>query len=221
MTRKIGLALLVAGGLLLAWVGVTVTWGDPLTSLYTRHEQHVLAGRLDALEQEWEGTRAPSRRTVLPAATLRARAVRFERTVRDGGPVGRIAIPRLGLRMVVVEGTSERDLEKGPGHYDERSGRATAFPGQGEVIAIAGHRTTFLHPFLHIDRLRAGDAVTLVMPYGTFTYVVTGHRVVASDDWSILRRGRGERLVLTACHPPHSASHRWVVFARLARAVAI
>jgi len=40
------------------------------------------------------------------------------------------------------------------------------------------------------------------------------HKVVSSGDWSILRRRPFEKLVLSACHPLYSASHRWVVFAR-------
>ena len=53
------------------------------------------------------------------------------------------------------------------------------------------------------------------MPYGRFTYRVVGHRVVSADDWSIIRPRRYPALVLSACHPLFSASHRWVVFARL------
>ena len=124
-------------------------------------------------------------------------------------------MPRLGLNMVVVQGTSKRDLEKGPGHYDARSGVNTSLPGMGGVVAIAGHRTTYLHPFRHIDDLRPGDAIVLRMPYGTFRYTVYYHRIVGSSEWSILRRRRFEKLVLSACHPLYSASHRWVVFARL------
>jgi sortase A len=117
--------------------------------------------------------------------------------------------------MVVIEGTSEGDLKKGPGHYNARSGRRTSVPGLGGVIAIAGHRTTYLHPFRHIDDLRPGDGITLVMPYGTFRYRVYYHRIVDSREWRILRPRRFEKLVLTACHPLYSASHRLVVYARL------
>jgi sortase A len=47
-------------------------------------------------------------------------------------------------------------------------------------------------------------------------YRVTGHRIVRSDDWSIIKPHGYDELVLSACHPLYSASHRWVVFARLA-----
>jgi sortase A len=42
------------------------------------------------------------------------------------------------------------------------------------------------------------------------------HKVVKSNDWSIIRERGFDELVLSACHPLYSASHRWVVFARLA-----
>lgn len=212
MLRRVGLLLCGLGLLVLAWVGVILLWGDPVTSLYTRHEQHELAGRLDVLERNWRQARP----TAVAATTWQDRAGAFRRSLRPGDPLGRIVIPRIGLDMVVVEGTGTAELRKGPGHYDARTARATSLPGLGGVVAIAGHRTTFEHPFRLIDHLHTGDAIVLEMPYGTFTYRVTGYRVVVPTDWSILRPRPWEKLVLTACHPLYSASHRYAVFARLA-----
>ena len=87
-------------------------------------------------------------------------------------------------------------------------------PGLGRTVAIAGHRTTFGAWFRHIDSLRDGDPMSLQTPYGTFRYRVQYHKIVKSDDWGIIRPQGYERLVLSACHPLYSASHRWVVFAR-------
>jgi sortase A len=218
VVRKAGFAVLVLGVSLIAWVAVTIEWGDPITSLFTRHEQHALSRQLDTLDKRW--TTAPLARSTQSnrqnvAALLRARADAVDRALRDGEAMGRIVIPRLHLSMVVVEGTSEGDLRRGPGHYDAASGKDTALPGMGGVVAIAGHRTTYLHPFRHIDDLRPGDNVYLEMPYGTFRYTVFAHRVVASNDWTILRHRAFEKLVLSACHPLYSATHRWIVFARL------
>lgn len=190
------LTLAVAAG---AWAVVTVTWGDPFTSLYTAHAQRALAQELRADDRRWGRARDTA---------VAARA--FRSSLRDGATIGRLVVPRLHLSIVVVQGTDAADLRRGPGHY-----RMTSLPGLGGTIAVAGHRTTWLHPFRHIDELRRGDAVDLHMPYGTFEYRVTGHRVVSADDWSILRRRPWEKLVLSACHPLYSASHRWIVFARL------
>jgi sortase A len=119
------------------------------------------------------------------------------------------------VRVIFVQGTNwAHDLSKGPGHYEE-----TSVPGLGRTTAIAGHRTTFGAPFRHIDRLRRGDLVVLDLPYGTFRYRVLGHRVVNSSAWSIVRPRGFDELVLSACHPLYSASHRWVVFARLSEVI--
>jgi len=226
MIRKAGIVLTSAGLLLLVWLAVTIWWGDPVTSLYTRYEQRGLTTRLDTVERNWLATSRSSAgvavgrtsKTVAArsaAARVAAQALAFRSSLRNGDPIGRIVIPRLHLKMVVVQGTTESDLEKGPGHYDAASGQTTGLPGMGGVIGIAGHRTTYLHPFRHIDDLRSGDRIYLEMPYGTFRYTVYFHKVVLSTDWSILRRRSFEKLVLSACHPLYSATHRWVVFARL------
>jgi sortase A len=177
--------LALAGVVVLSWVALTLLWGEPLTALGTARAQAALSRELDA---------AKPRRT----------------HPREGSALGRILVPRLGLRMVFVEGTSRADLARGPGHY-----RITRMPGRGGTVAIAGHRTTHLRPFRHLDDLRPGNNVYLQMPYGTYRYVVYARRIVDDKDWSILRPRRFEKLVLSACHPLYSASQRIVVFGRL------
>ena len=86
-------------------------------------------------------------------------------------------IPRIGASYVVVKGTGTEDLKSGPGIYPE-----TSFPGGGSTTAIAGHRTTYLAPFRHIDSLRPGNRIMLDMPYAHFTYTVIGQRVVSPSD---------------------------------------
>ena len=54
--------------------------------------------------------------------------------------------------MAFVEGTSRDDLKKGPGHYP-----GTPLPGTIGNAAIAGHRTTYLHPFCGVDKMEPGD----------------------------------------------------------------
>jgi sortase A len=111
--------------------------------------------------------------------------------------------------MVVVNGTSTADLRKGPGHYLE-----TAYPWESSGrVAIAGHRTTYLHPFWSLDKLRPGDVIRLVTEYGTFIYHVTGSRVILPSGIWVLNQTKAPTLVLTTCTPRFSATHRLVVFA--------
>ena len=81
-------------------------------------------------------------------------ARREERQVGTGDAIGRIQISKIGASFDVVQGTDTSSLEKGPGHYPD-----TAFPGLGQTVAIAGHRTTYLAPFRHIDALPASIRV--------------------------------------------------------------
>ena len=125
----------------------------------------------------------------------------------------RLALPRIGLEAVVVEGTDGASLRNGPGHYPD-----TPLPGVRGTVGIAGHRTTYGAPFRDIADLRPGDPVHVRMPYATFTYEVERTRIVAPTAVEVVRRVSYDRLVLSACHPLYSAAQRIVVFARLVRA---
>ncbi len=90
-------------------------------------------------------------------------------------------------------------------------------PGAGGTTAFAGHRTTYLAPFRHLDALDPGDEIDVEMPYASFKYRVERIRIVDPSDVGIVRDVGHEELVLTACHPLYSASQRIAAFARLAR----
>ena len=194
----------------------TLVWKEPLTYLFTLREQAALGGDLELLRdtppsrvqrRELDGLRGARERI-----TFLARAL--GRSAAPGSAIGEIALPRLGVRFVVVKGTSDAALRKGPGAYD-----GVGLPGIPGTAAIAGHRTTYGAPFKRIDRLRAGDPITVAMPYATFTYRVERTRIVDPDDVSVLVPEGHDRLVLSACHPLYSAAQRIVVLARLERAV--
>jgi sortase A len=204
----LGTTLAVAGVLLLAYAAVVVFFGDPITGLYQSWRQHQLAGQLETHFRQFAAL--PKQETVEPFR-YRHNALVFSREVRSGQPIGRIVIPSIHVSQIVINGTSWlHDLSRGPGRYPQ-----TSFPGLGKVTAIAGHRTTFGAPFRDIDQIKRGDLIVMRMPYATFLYRVYAHRIVRSDDWSIIRPHGFDELVLSACHPLYSASHRWVVFARL------
>ena len=86
----------------------------------------------------------------------------------------------------------------------------------GQTVPIAGHRTTYLAPFRHINELVAGDKIIVTMPYGRFTYVVQYQRIVLPTALWVTNNVGYERLVLSACNPLYSAAQRIIVFARLA-----
>jgi sortase A len=209
--RVTGTAMLVAGVALLVWVLVVWRWQDPFTALYTTWKQHQLS---QSYERRAETFQAPSfeatTRSGVTAAQIRVAARRYRLESKRGQAIGRLRVPRLGLNMVVVDGTDHDSLMKGPGRD-----RRTYMPGEGQLIYIAGHRTTYLAPFAHIERMKAGDPISLELPYGTFHYRVFRHRIVEANDLAVLRSHGREIVELQACHPRFFASHRYIVYARL------
>jgi len=211
--RALAVALVVMGTLALVDAGVTLLWQEPLSALYTKLQQDHLSGALAKVERAPPS--AVERHALIGLPDRRARvaflAGELEHHAGDGSPVGRVAIPRIGVSFVVVKGTSASDLRSGPGIYP-----GTVFPGLAGTTAIAGHRTTYLAPFRHIDALRRGNRILLNMPYAHFTYTVIATRVVAPTDVNAAVADVGySRLVLSACTPPFSAAMRLLVYARL------
>jgi sortase A len=209
--RLLGTLLVLAGALTLAWALVVWQWQDPFTALYTKWRQHQLASQYEKRVRSFKALAAHAS----PTAERRsiAREARRYRLASDrGDAIGRIRVPRMGVNMVLVNGTDHDTLKQGPG----RDGR-TFMPGENRLVYIAGHRTTYLAPFSHIDSLRQSDRVTIDVPYGRFVYSVTRHRIVRATDLSVLRSPRHEVVELQACHPRFFASHRYIVYARLVR----
>src|ERR687888_1125749 len=183
--------LMVAGGVLtLLWVVVVWQWQDPFTALYTRWEQHKLASSYDERFTKFRPLRPAGDTLAAERRTIAIEAARYRRDSKRGEAIGRIKVPRLGLRMILVNGTDHGSLEKGPGR-DLR----TYMPGEGQLVYIARHRTTYLPPFSHIDSLRPGDRVTLELPYATFVYRIARHRIVPSDDLAVLK-SHGHEVVI-------------------------
>jgi sortase A len=222
--RRLGVALAAIGVLVAAYAATVVLWRDPATDLYARWKQHELNQELEEAFAEQPPIVTPqvvadagddepdeAERLVAEKLAVAQAANDLQKELELGRALGRLTVPRLGLKTVFVHGTRwGKDLSRGPGHYPQ-----TSLPGVGRTMGIAGHRTTFGAPFRHIDSLRRGDSITVALPYATFRYKVFKHEIVDSDDWSVIRDRGFDTLMLSACHPLYSAEQRWVVYARL------
>jgi|SRR5665213_1704629 len=215
--RVLAVVLILLGALALIDAGVTLVWQEPFSALYAKLRQDHLSATLKTAER---AAPTPVERRTLASLPDERRRIAFlareeERHSGEGSAVGRIVIPRIDASYVVVKGTDTSALDSGPGVYPE-----TNFPGMGGTTAIAGHRTTYLAPFRHIDALRRGSRILLEMPYAHFTYTVIGERVVAPSDVGAAIDDVGyNRLVLSACTPLFSAAKRLLVYAHLTRTV--
>lgn len=209
--RGLGQTLITLGLLILLFVAYEL-WG---TGFYTEAQQSHLE---TTIQQQWKASSAPD------VSTLKVDNVPL------GSGVAVLFIPRLGrhYHFVVVEGTGFTDLQKGPGHYP-----GTALPGQVGNFAVAGHRTTYLHPFQDIAKLRRGDYIVLETKDHWFTYriqdipgtnipwkeivqptaVQVAYPVPDQPDPTLAPTLK--LLTFTSCHPEYSASERFVIHALL------
>ncbi|MER5972149.1 class E sortase [Streptomyces sp. NPDC002055] len=180
----------------------------------------------DREETDREETRTPGRAEAgrgtpgRPAAG-RPRAPRWDQAYAV------LRIPRIGVTVPVAEGTGKAGvLNRGyVGHYPR-----TARPGEAGNFALAGHRNTHGEPFRRLDRLRAGDRVTVETAEARYAYVIektlpqTSARdsaVLGAVPRSSVHPGRGYRepgyyLTLTTCTPEYTSRYRLVVWGRLA-----
>jgi sortase A len=215
MRHRLGTLLLVIGIAVLAWTATVYLWKDPFTTAYTAYEQRRLASNLDEQFESFAPRRQPVSRPVSPGKPkprhddVSRDARRFRLASDDGDAIARMRIPKLGLNLVVVNGTETSDLRRGPGRHLD-----TFMPGEGRLVYVAGHRTTYGAPFSNIDRLKPGDVISVELPYATVEYRVQSHRIVDDNDLSVLESRGREELVLQACHPRFFASQRYLVYAR-------
>ena len=207
--RITGALMIGAGVLTLAWAITVWQWQDPFTALYTHWQQDKLAASLKTQEETFRPVQA-SGDLAAERRAIAADAKRYQRDAKPGQAIGRIVIGRIGLNMVLVNGTDHDTLKKGPGR-DPRS----YMPGENRLVYIAGHRTTYLAPFSHIDDIEPGDYIRIQMPYATFVYRASKHRIVTATNMAVLRSPRHEQLELQACHPRFFATHRYIVYASL------
>ena len=109
------------------------------------------------------------------------------------GRVGHLEIQRLGLRAAIVEGIDSGALLVGVGHVP-----GTAYPGEPDNAALAGHRDTHLAALQHIAR---GDRIRIDTADGSFLYDVDSSFVVRPERGDLLRPTGRAMLTIVTCYP--------------------
>jgi sortase A len=192
--RELGLAMITAGVIVLLFVAYQLEG----TSIAEAHSQASLKKQFNTEVGHVSNADAPTLGATNPSTPT-------------GGAIDHMRIPRIGLDKFVVQGISENDLRKGPGHYPQ-----TVMPGQLGNSAIAGHRTTYGAPFFNLNEMRSGDPIYITDLQGrTFIYKVFGSTIVSPNDVSVLDPTPFAQLTLTTCAPRFEATTRLIVFARL------
>ncbi len=128
----------------------------------------------------------------------------------DGENIGRLTIPTLKLKLPIIQGTGEKELKEGVGHFTQ-----SVLPGEDDNCVLSGHRET---AFRQLGLVKIGDLLIVQTSAGTFTYQVSGTRIVDEDDKTVIVPTDHAVLTLTTCYPfdfVGSAPDRYIVSADL------
>ncbi len=110
-----------------------------------------------------------------------------------GAPIGRIEIPRIGVRAMIVNGTAATTLRHAVGHIE-----GTALLGGEGNVGLAAHRDTF---FRGLRDIRKGDTIEIETLQGAYEYVVNATRIVGPADTAVLDGSARPTLTLVTCYP--------------------
>lgn len=124
----------------------------------------------------------------------------------DTRPAAELEVPSLGVRQVVLEGNSGRNLAFGPVFLDGTS--------RGRDMVISGHRDTH---FSFLASLRSGDLIKLRRAQAIQWFEVREMDVVDSRRLELVIEPGLDRISLITCYPfdsPSAGGHlRYVVTA--------
>lgn len=121
-------------------------------------------------------------------------------------------MPAINTTLPIYHGTEETELKKGVGHYSQ-----SVLPGEEDNCVLSGHRET---AFRGIGKLKVGDLVIVKTSAGTFTYKVSGTRIVHADDRTVIVPTDHAVLTMTTCYPFNfigNAPDRYIVSADLVK----
>lgn len=130
----------------------------------------------------------------------------------EGDNIGTLTIPALKRTMTILQGTGDKELEKGIGHFSQ-----SVLPGEEDNCVISGHRET---AFRGIGDLKIGELLIVKTSAGTFTYEVKGTRIVHADDKTVIVPTDRAVLTMTTCYPFKfigNAPDRYIVSADLVK----
>jgi sortase A len=127
-----------------------------------------------------------------------------------GEQIGELTIPRLSKTFPIYQGTDEKTLKKGVGHFPK-----SALPGEKNNSVLSGHRDTV---FRGLKDLKKNDHILVTTDAGEFLYKIRKIRIVDADDLTVLTPKPMSTLTLTTCYPFYfigDAPQRYVMVGEL------
>ena len=189
--RKVGVYLIAAGAILSSMYLVPTLYGSAMSHLaIARFRSQSTSNSL------WDSARIRANKRTLD--------------LKIPPPEAILRVPRLGIEVPVLEGTSDLTLNRGVGHIP-----GTALPGQPGNLAITGHRDGFFRP---LKDASVGDIIEVQRASQTDRYVVRKIKIVFPTDTSVLNTTTDSTLTLVTCYPFYfvgAAPQRYIVQATL------
>lgn len=136
----------------------------------------------------------PATEPVVEIAKTPPAPLKTHTPVVDPLAIGRLEIPRLGLKAIVKRGDDEKTLARAVGLVP-----GSPRPGESGNIVLAGHRDTFFWP---LQDIAVGDQIRIVVPQQRpYKYRVESVRIVNPEETSVLASSDAEQLTLVTCYP--------------------
>ncbi len=171
--RRLGVALALAGGLLVSFAGTRYVSG---------------AVTQDRARKAWDEQAAHAS----VESALHENSVTAWAAPVHGAAVARIRIPHIALDEIVFEGVDDDAMNGGPGHYP-----GSPLPGRAGNSIISAHRDRHFRKF---EGLVIGDTVLTETAGAKTTWVITKRSVVGKEH-AILEPTTKPTLTLTTCWP--------------------
>lgn len=109
--------------------------------------------------------------------------------------IGVIEIPDLGIQHIIVEGTSEKQIKKNVGHFEN-----TAMPGEYGNFCLAGHRNNLYNEvFKGLADVEIGTEIIIKALNGEFRYKIYKKEVIEPENFDVLNQdlSRKEMTMIT------------------------
>jgi LPXTG-site transpeptidase (sortase) family protein len=193
LLRVLAYLLVIAGGAAIGWCAAMIADGQ--IAQWVARQQ---------LEKTLSDADSSSTHPYLPLAK------HSMVTPENGTPLAELSIPRIGLSVVVLQGSDEHTLRQGVGHIE-----STPLPGEAGNVGIAGHRDSYFRPLRNVQ---VGDDIMLETPAGSVHYRVSSYRVVNPSEISVIHPTSDPVLTLVTCFPFYfvgAAPDRFIVRATL------
>lgn len=216
LRKNIISTILISTGLLVLALGLTKMWQGqwakmPLpastenTTIAKEYEvQKTALNRNNLFEKLMKKKSPPSKTSENDLKVL------YSKRPDPGETIGSVSFPSLNISLPIYEGTEEKELEKGVGHYS-----GSVLPGEADNCVLSGHRDTV---FSDLKSLKKGDHIVVKTTAGTFTYRVHKFRIVDKEDTTVIVPKPTAYLTLTTCYPFNyigSAPKRYIISAYL------